>query len=77
MTVGEVRNKPRMGRVPIVPFVYCAACGFVLFQRREPWQGEPIWIQCRKCRHMNRVSVDGVWIVTQPGDIQPKNTRLP
>jgi len=73
MTVRAMPNKPRMGRVPIVPWVRCAdpRCDKVLAQRHEPWQGEPLWIQCRYCRAINRIAPEGVWIVAQAGDIQP------
>jgi hypothetical protein len=72
-TANGLRNKPRMGRVPIVPWVRCAVrrCDSILAQRREPWQGDPIWILCRHCGAMNRVSTEGVWVVDQAGEIQP------
>lgn len=74
-TMAETHNKPRMGRVPIVPIVYCAGCEFPIAQAYQPWSGAPLWIQCRKCRAMNRVSADGVWVVAQAGDVQPKARR--
>lgn len=69
----QAQNKPRMGRVPIVPWVRCARrrCHAILGQRHEPWQGDPLWIICRKCGAMNRISVDGVWEVEQAGELQP------
>lgn len=69
----QPHNKPRMGKVNIVPWVRCAVrrCDSIIAQRNLPWQGDPVWIQCRKCGAMNRVSSDGVWVVDQAGDIQP------
>lgn len=68
----QPHNKPRMGRVNIVPWVRCASrrCHKILMQRHEPWQGDPVWVLC-KCGKMNRVSTEGVWVVDQAGDIQP------
>lgn len=66
-------SRTRLGRVPVVPWVRCAAprCDKVLAQRHEPWQGEPLWIQCRYCRQMNYIAADGVAIVAQAGDRPP------
>lgn len=74
--MGAAVNAPRTRyepRLPIVPQLRCAdpKCGRILFQREEPWHGDPIFIQCRRCGQMNRASVDGVWIVAQAGDVQP------
>ena len=70
-------HKPRMGRVPIVPWVRCARCKKIIAQRHEPWRGDPFWVMChnRDCRTMNRVSEDGVWAVEQAGDMQPLPPR--
>lgn len=61
-------QKPRMGKVPIVPWVRCAGCDKVIAQRHEPWRGDPLWIQCRGCGRMNRVDERGAQIVYQQGD---------
>jgi hypothetical protein len=57
-------------RYPIVPWVRCAdpACDKVLAQRRLPWRGDPMWIMCRGCKKINRVSAESVRIVSQVGD---------
>lgn len=70
-------NRPKMGRVPIIPWVRCARCDKIIAQRQEPWTGDPIWVMChnRDCRTMNRVSEDGVWAVSQAGDMQPLPPR--
>ena len=62
--------KSRLGHVPVVPWVRCAdpRCDKVIAQRREPWRGNAIWIQCRRCGAMNRVDGAGARIVEQAGD---------
>ena len=63
-------RRSRLRRIPIVPWVRCAvpSCDHIIAQRRLPWDGDPIWIQCRHCGAMNRVDTFGVKIVDLAGD---------
>jgi hypothetical protein len=69
-TVVAAERRSKLGRVPVVPWVRCAdpKCDKVLAQRRLPWRGDPVWIQCRRCGAMNRVDHRGARIVEQAGD---------
>ncbi len=43
-------------------------CSQILHKRREGWRGDPIWQQCKRCGHVNRIDSNGVQIVRNEGE---------